>query len=142
MKTTDLLRAVATGAASAREVCDATLARIEASNPQVNAFTEATAARARAEADAVDARRARGEALPPLAGLPYAVKNLFDIEGMTTLAGSRVNRDLPPATDDAVLVQRLQAAGAVLVGALNMDEYAYGFTTENTHYGPSRNPHD
>lgn len=142
MKTVALLRAVADGRASALEICNATLARIEATNRKVNAFTEATAARARAEAGAVDARRARGEALPPLAGLPYAVKNLFDVQGLTTLAGSRVNRGLPPATDDAVLVQRLRAAGAVLMGALNMDEYAYGFTTENTHYGPSRNPHD
>ena len=142
MNTGEILRAVATGQASAREVCDAALTRIEDSDARINAFTEKTIQRARVEADAVDARRARGEVLPPLAGLPYAVKNLFDIEGLTTLAGSRINRDLPPASSDAVLVQRLKAAGAVLVGALNMDEYAYGFTTENTHYGPTRNPHD
>lgn len=142
MKTAELLAAVAGGAVSAREVCEATIARIEETDGEVNAFTERTLARARAEADAVDARRARGEALPPLAGLPYAVKNLFDIEGVTTLAGSKINRELPPAREDAVLVQRLKAAGAVLLGALNMDEYAYGFTTENTHYGPTRNPHD
>ncbi len=142
MKTPELLRAVASGARSAREVCDEAIARVEATDAQVNAFTERSWARARAEADAVDARRARGDVLPPLAGLPYAVKNLFDIQGVTTLAGSKINRDLPPAGADAVLVQRLQAAGAVLLGALNMDEYAYGFTTENTHYGPTRNPHD
>ena len=142
MNTSEILRAVATGEASAREMCDAALVRIEQSDPSINAFTEKTIGRARMEADAVDARRARGEVLPPLAGLPYAVKNLFDIEGVTTLAGSKINRDLPPAAADAVLVQRLKAAGAVLVGALNMDEYAYGFTTENTHYGPTRNPHD
>lgn len=142
MKTSELLQAVASGERSARELCEAALARIEATEPQVNAFTERTAARARREADAIDARRSRGETLPPLAGLPYAVKNLFDIEGVTTLAGSKINRTLPPAAADAVLVQRLQAAGAVLVGALNMDEYAYGFTTENTHYGPTRNPRD
>ena len=142
MNTLDILRAVATGERSAREVCEAALARIEATDGAINAFSERTAARARAEADAVDARRARGEALPPLAGLPYAVKNLFDIAGVRTLAGSKINRELPPAAGDAVLVQRLQAAGAVLVGALNMDEYAYGFTTENSHYGPTRNPHD
>jgi AtzE family amidohydrolase len=136
------LQAVASGEASARELCDAAFARVEATDGRVNAFTERTVQRARAEADAIDARRARGEALPPLAGLPYAVKNLFDIEGLTTLAGSKINRGLPVATADAVLVQRLQAAGAVLAGALNMDEYAYGFTTENTHYGPTRNPHD
>ena len=142
MNTLDILRAVATGERSAREVCEAARARIEATDGAINAFSERTAARARAEADAVDARRARGEALPPLAGLPYAVKNLFDIAGVRTLAGSKINPELPPAAGDAVLVQRLQAAGAVLVGALNMDEYAYGFTTENSHYGPTRNPHD
>jgi amidase/aspartyl-tRNA(Asn)/glutamyl-tRNA(Gln) amidotransferase subunit A len=137
-----LLRSVATGQAGACEVLEQAIARIEATDGQVNAFTERTLVRARAEAAAIDARRARGEALPPLAGLPYAVKNLFDIEGITTLAGSRINRELPPARGDAVLVQRLKAAGAVLLGALNMDEYAYGFTTENTHYGPTCNPHD
>jgi amidase/aspartyl-tRNA(Asn)/glutamyl-tRNA(Gln) amidotransferase subunit A len=142
MKTVQLLRAVASGALSAREVCETAIARIEATDARVNAFTARTLQRARAEADAVDARRAAGQTLPPLAGLPYAVKNLFDVEGVVTLAGSKINRELPPATADAVLVQRLQAAGAVLVGALNMDEYAYGFTTENTHYGPTRNPHD
>ncbi len=142
MNTLDILRAVATGERSAREVCEAALARIEATDGAINAFSERTAARARAEADAVDARRARGEALPPLAGLPYAGKHLFDIAGVRTLAGSKINRELPPAAGDAVLVQRLQAAGAVLVGALNMDEYAYGFTTENSHYGPTRAPHD
>ena len=134
--------AVAAGEVSAREVVDASLARIAATDDRVNAFTETTRDRARAEADAVDAQRVRGEPLGPLAGVPYAVKNLFDIEGLTTLAGSRVNQGLPVAPSDAVLVTRMKAAGAVLVGALNMDEYAYGFTTENTHYGPCHNPHD
>ncbi len=142
MKTADLLRAVATGERSAREVCEAALAEVERTDGTCNAFTARTAQRALAEADAIDARRRAGEVLPPLAGLPYAVKNLFDVRGLPTLAGSVINRDLPPAADDAVLVQRLQAAGAVLLGALNMDEYAYGFTTENTHYGPTRNPRD
>ncbi|MGE4241610.1 AtzE family amidohydrolase [Ramlibacter sp.] len=142
MKSIDLLQAIARGDTSAREVCDAAIARIETTDARVNAFTERTFSRARAEADAVDARHARREPLPPLAGLPYAVKNLFDIECVTTLAGSKINRELPAAVADAVLVQRLKASGAVLLGALNMDEYAYGFTTENTHYGPTRNPHD
>jgi AtzE family amidohydrolase len=137
-----LLQAIASGELGAREVCDAAVARIEATDAQINAFTERTFARARAEADAVDAKRARGDILPPLAGLPYAVKNLFDIEGEVTLAGSMVNRGHPPARSDAVLVQRMSAAGAVLLGGLNMDEYAYGFTTENSHYGPTLNPHD
>jgi len=142
MNSAALLRAIAAGEISAAEVCEQSIVRIAATETQVNAFTDRTVARARAEAAAVDRRRAAGETLPPLAGLPYAVKNLYDIQGLTTLAGSKVNRGLPPAHEDAVLVQRLQAAGAVLLGGLNMDEYAYGFTTENTHYGPTRNPHD
>jgi AtzE family amidohydrolase len=118
------------------------IARITATDKQVNAFTAHTFDRARSEAQAVDTRRANGESLGPLAGVPYAVKNLFDIQGLPTLAGSKINREHAPAARDAVLVQRLQAAGAILLGALNMDEYAYGFTTENTHYGPAHNPHD
>jgi AtzE family amidohydrolase len=118
------------------------IARITATDKQVNAFTAHTFERARSEAQAIDARRAKGESLGPLAGVPYAVKNLFDIQGLPTLAGSKINREHVPAAQDAVLVQRLQAAGAILLGALNMDEYAYGFTTENTHYGPAHNPHD
>ncbi|MCW5632535.1 MAG: AtzE family amidohydrolase [Rubrivivax sp.] len=116
----------------------AALARIEATEPRVNAFTQVLAERALARAEAVDRAGAAG----PLAGLPFAVKNLFDLEGLATLAGSKIERDSPPAPRDAALVRRLEAAGAVCVGALNMDEYAYGFTTENSHYGPTRNPHD
>lgn len=142
LRSHELARAVAAGKLGAAELLEQHIARIEASDGRVNAFTGKHYARARREAAAVDARRARGEALPPLAGVPYAVKNLFDIEGVVTLAGSRINRSHAPAAADAFLVQRMQQAGAVLVGALNMDEYAYGFTTENTHYGPSHNPHD
>jgi amidase/aspartyl-tRNA(Asn)/glutamyl-tRNA(Gln) amidotransferase subunit A len=138
-----MAQAVRSGAVSARELLAASLARIAATDGQVNAFTLQTRARAEAEADAVDAQRARApQALGPLAGVPFAVKNLFDIEGEFTVAGSIVNRSHAPAEADAVLVQQMQSAGAVLVGALNMDEYAYGFTTENTHYGPCHNPHD
>jgi AtzE family amidohydrolase len=121
---------------------ESAIARITSTDKQVNAFTAHTFERAREEAQAVDARRAKGESLGPLSGVPYAVKNLFDIQGLPTLAGSKINREHAPAAQDAVLVQRLKAAGAILLGALNMDEYAYGFTTENTHYGPAHNPHD
>ena len=117
----------------------AALARIEAHDPRVNAFTTVLAERALNRAEAIDRR---GDDSLPLAGLPFAVKNLFDVEGITTLAGSLIERDQPAATRDATLVRRLEAAGAVLIGTLNMDEYAYGFTTENTHYGPTHNPHD
>lgn len=132
---------IATGEQSAAEALEACIARIASTDGRINAFTGKSYDRARGEAAAIDAMRRRGGALPPLAGLPYAVKNLFDIEGEVTLAGSKINRDHAPAKADAFLVQRLKAAGAVLVGSLNMDEYAYGFTTENTHYGPCHNPH-
>jgi amidase/aspartyl-tRNA(Asn)/glutamyl-tRNA(Gln) amidotransferase subunit A len=140
--TEQLAQGIAAGDFSAREVVTAAIARIEATNAQVNAFTTPCFERAMQEANTVDQRRARGEALPPLAGVPYAVKNLFDIEGVVTLAGSKINQSNPPALADAFLVQQMHASGAVLLGGLNMDEYAYGFTTENTHYGPSHNPHD
>ena len=93
-------------------------------------------------AQALDSRRAQGQPLGPLAGVPFAVKNLFDVAGLPTLAGSKINREQPPASRDAPLIERLEAAGAILVGALNMGEYAYDFTGENVHDGPSRNPHD
>jgi 1-carboxybiuret hydrolase len=120
----------------------ACLARIDRQNPVLNAFTAVTAERALAKAAALDAAIAGGQRPGPLAGIPFAVKNLIDIAGLPTLAGSKINRDLPPATADAPLVARLEAAGAILVGALNMGEYAYDFTGENVHYGPSRNPFD
>ena len=119
---------------------DAALARIGRLNPALNAFTAITAERARAKAKAVDASRDKSKL--PLAGVPFAVKNLFDIEGIPTVAGSKINRAHPPAKRDSPLIERLEAAGAVLVGALNMGEYAYDFTGENVHDGPSRNPHD
>ncbi len=127
---------------------EASLARIEATDRRVNAFTAVIADRARQRARALDAQRDRGspsiagEAALPLLGVPFAVKNLFDIAGLQTLAGSAIERDAAPATADGLLIRRMEAAGAVLVGALNMDEYAYGFTTENSHVGPTRNPHD
>jgi aspartyl-tRNA(Asn)/glutamyl-tRNA(Gln) amidotransferase subunit A len=133
---------VASGKKSAAAVVEETLARIAELNPKVNAFTAITPERALAKARQVDAAREGGQKLGPLAGVPFAVKDLFDVKGIATLAGSKINQDLPPATRDAVLVERLEAAGAVLVGALNMGEYAYDFTGENIHYGPSRNPHD
>ncbi|WP_029354220.1 AtzE family amidohydrolase [Bosea sp. 117] len=134
--------AVREGRVTARAVLEATLARIEAVDPLLNAFTAVTAGRARAEADAIDRARAEGKPLGALAGVPFAVKNLFDLAGLRTLAGSKINRDHAPAKRDAALVERLTAAGAVCVGALNMGEYAYDFTGENLHEGPSRNPHD
>lgn len=137
-----LVAAVRAGRVSARAVAEAALAQIATRGPAVNAFTTVLAEPARADADRVDTALAAGRDAGPLAGLPFAVKDLFDVAGITTLAGSKINRDRRPAARDAHAVAALRRAGAVLVGALNMDEYAYGFTTENSHYGPARNPHD
>nr|WP_238281743.1 AtzE family amidohydrolase [Methylobacterium goesingense] len=120
----------------------ATLARIARVDGAVNAFTDVLAERAGARAAALDAARARGEPCGPLAGVPFAVKNLFDIAGLPTRAGSKINRDRAPAARDGAVVRRMEAAGAILVGGLNMGEYAYDFTGENVHDGPTRNPHD
>ena len=144
----EIAGAVRAGTTSAHEVIDAVLAAIRTRGQTLNAFTAVTEERARAKAAALDARRAQGgalsalSALGPLAGVPFAVKNLFDVAGLPTLAGSKINREHAAAARDATLIERLEAAGGVLVGALNMGEYAYDFTGENVHDGPSRNPHD
>jgi 1-carboxybiuret hydrolase len=138
----EIARAVADGQRSALSVTEAALTRIKRLNPKLNAFTDVVAERARAKARALDRARSEGQRLGPLAGVPFAVKNLFDVSGLATRAGSRINRRRPPAPRDATLIERLETAGAVLVGALNMGEYAYDFTGENVHDGASRNPHD
>ncbi len=139
---TGIASSVISGTISARAVVDAALERIAARNGVLNAFTDVTADRARARAYGIDAERAANRPLGPLAGVPFAVKNLFDVAGLPTRAGSAINRERTPAIRDSVLVTRLERAGAILVGALNMGEYAYDFTGENRHDGPSRNPHD
>jgi AtzE family amidohydrolase len=138
----EIAKAVASRKTSALQATDAALARIKLHDAVLNSFTDLTADRARAKARAVDAAIAAGKSVGPLAGVPFAVKNLFDVEGLATRAGSKINRDLKPSLRDATLIERMEAAGAVLVGALNMGEYAYDFTGENLHDGPSRNPHD
>lgn len=102
----------------------------------LNCFTALRSEQALTDAEAAD------DARTSLAGMSFAAKNLFDIAGEVTVAGSVILRDRPPASRDAFVVERLRAAGATLMGALNMDEFAYGFSTENQHYGPTRNPHD
>jgi AtzE family amidohydrolase len=134
MNAVEIAAAVGSGRLSATAVVADCLARIERLNPVLNAFTAVLGDRARA--------RAAAGVTGPLAGVPFAVKNLIDVAGLATLAGSKINRDHPAAVVDAPLVARLEAAGAILVGALNMGEYAYDFTGENVHDGPSRNPHD
>ncbi|WP_072393520.1 AtzE family amidohydrolase [Hyphomicrobium sp. CS1GBMeth3] len=138
----EIARAVARGDVSAEDLARAALADIDARDGDINAFTDITRERALAEARAIDRARAEGQQLGPLAGVPYAVKNLYAVAGLPTRAGSKINAAGPRATDDALLIERMRAAGAVLLGALNMGEYAYDFTGENAHYGPSHNPLD
>ncbi|HVY35119.1 MAG TPA: AtzE family amidohydrolase [Caulobacteraceae bacterium] len=130
------------GRRSAVEVVAAVFRQIAALNTTLNCFTGTVRDRAIMAAEDVDQAVKWGRDPGPLCGVPFAVKNLFDVEGTVTLAGSTICAENPAAAANATLVERLQAAGAVLVGSLNMDEYAYGFTTENSHYGPTRNPHD
>lgn len=142
MTAAEIASAVAGGEMSALDATEAALARIKQHDGILNSFTDVTADRARAKARVIDAEIAAGKTVGPLAGVPFAVKNLFDVAGLPTRAGSKINRDLAPSKRDATLIERLEAAGAVLVGALNMGEYAYDFTGENVHDGPSCNPHD
>ncbi|MFT4273274.1 MAG: AtzE family amidohydrolase [Pantoea sp.] len=137
-----LQQALSNGEISARAIAEQTLTAIEQHNPALNAWTEVTGQRMLKEADQLDTQRQRGETLPPLAGVPYAVKNLFDVAGHSTLAGASLFSERPAARDDAWAVSKLRQSGALLSGMLNMDAYAYGFTTENTHYGPTHNPRD
>jgi AtzE family amidohydrolase len=127
---------------TAHETVVTALARIRARDPGLNCFSAVLEEDALRDAAAVDAALDAGRDAGPLAGAPFAVKNLFDVRGVITLAGSRINAGNAAASRDATVVARLRGAGAVLLGALNMDEYAFGFTTENSHYGPTRNPHD
>jgi 1-carboxybiuret hydrolase len=138
----EIAKAVNSRKLSALEVTEAALTRIQQHDSVLNSFTDVTADRARARAKDVDAAIAAGKNVGPLAGVPFAVKNLFDVKGLATRVGSKINRDRPPAARDSTLIERMEAAGAVLVGALNMGEYAYDFTGENVHDGPARNPHD
>src|ERR1700750_183241 len=142
LSASDIAKAVADGRTTALAVTEAALSRIRSRDTILNSFTDITADRARSKARVIDAAIAAGNPGGPLAGVPFAVKNLFDVAGLSTRAGSKINRELAPATRDATLIERMEAAGAVLGGALNMGEYAYDFTGENIHDGPSRNPHD
>ncbi|MCC4598113.1 AtzE family amidohydrolase [Xanthomonas campestris pv. phormiicola] len=128
------------GHAQARS--ERTLERIAAANPGLHALTRVLPERARADAARVQASLAGGGDGGALAGVPFVVKDLFDVAGLATTAGAAIRADAAPAAHDAVLVQRLVQAGAVLVGTANMDEFAYGFATVNAHYGTTRNPHD
>jgi AtzE family amidohydrolase len=142
MNATSIAADIRGGKRSAAALIAETFVDIKRRDGRYNSFVDLTETRALAQAQRIDLAVAARRDPGPLAGVPFAVKNLFDVAGLPTLAGSRINRDLPAASRDATLIERLEAAGAVLVGTLNMDEYAYGFSTENTHYGPTRNPHN
>lgn len=138
----EIAEAVRSGRMTARQSVEASLERIRQTDASLIAFTTLTEARALETAGRVDAAIAAGKTIGPLAGVPFAVKDLVDIAGVVTRAGSRINMDNPPARADAPVIARLEAAGAILMGALNMGEYAYDFTGENDHVGSTRNPHD
>ena len=130
---------VADGEVSPVELTSACLERIAGIDAQVNAFITVTADTAVGEARAAERERVRGEAAGPLAGVPIAVKDLFDTAGVRTTAGSSFFAERVPDRDAAV-VQKLRAAGAVLLGKLNMHEWALGVTNDNPHYGACHNP--
>lgn len=138
----DLAAQVRSGAISAVSLAERTLASIARHEPDLNAVTRLLPERARREATAVDAEIAAGRDPGPLAGVPYGVKDLFDLASLSTTAGSALYADAPPASRDAQAVTRLREAGAVLVATCNMDEFAYGFATINAHHGTTLNPHD
>jgi aspartyl-tRNA(Asn)/glutamyl-tRNA(Gln) amidotransferase subunit A len=137
----EIAKAVASMEITAHSVVMAALGRIEIHNERLGAFTDVLTERAIARATTIDAEIQQGRRYP-LAGVPFAVKNLYDVAGLPTRAGSKINRERAPATADARLVQRLEAAGAICLGTLNMGEFASDFTGENITDGPSRNPHD
>ena len=124
---------------SARELTGEFYTRIEKQNPRLNAFLALSPARAYAQADRIDARIARGEPLPPLAGVPVAIKDVISTRGVRSTCGSRILEDYVPPYD-ATAVERLERAGAILLGKTNCDEFAMGSSTENSAYGPVRNP--
>jgi aspartyl-tRNA(Asn)/glutamyl-tRNA(Gln) amidotransferase subunit A len=129
------------GQVSSRELAEACLARIEATDARVGAFLHVTAEGARAAAAASDERRAAGRGLGPLDGVPVALKDLFLTRGVPTTAGSRILEGFVPPVDGTA-VARLKAAGAVLLGKLNMDEFAMGSSNENSAYRSCHNPWD
>ena len=137
---TELAEALAARRISARELTEAYLEKIEETDTRVGAYLKIDATGALSAADAVDARRMRGEALSPLAGIPMAVKDNIVTRGLATTCGSRMLADYVPPFD-ATVVEKLRAAGAVLLGKTNMDEFGMGSTSLNSALGVTRNPH-
>jgi len=138
---TELAAAIAAGDVSAVEVTQAHLDQIAATDDRVRAFLHVATNEALAQARAVDEKRARGESLGALAGVPVAVKDLFATAGVPTTCGSKILQGWVPPYESTVTA-RLRAADAVVLGKTNMDEFAMGSSTENSGYGPSHNPWD
>ena len=124
---------------SARELTEEFYARIDSRNPELNAFLTLCPERAYAQADRVDAGIGQGATLPPLAGVPMAIKDVLSTSGVRTTCGSRILENYVPAYD-ATAIERLESAGAVILGKTNCDEFAMGSSNENSAYGPVRNP--
>jgi aspartyl-tRNA(Asn)/glutamyl-tRNA(Gln) amidotransferase subunit A len=137
----DLLSLQADGSATAEAITDAFLAAIRAREPKVHAFLHVDEAAVRAQARDVDAKRRRGEPLGPLAGVPVAVKDVLCTRGTPTTCASKILQNFVPPYD-AHVVTKLKAADAVLIGKTNLDEFAMGSSTENSAFGPTRNPWD
>jgi aspartyl-tRNA(Asn)/glutamyl-tRNA(Gln) amidotransferase subunit A len=138
--TTDSVReAISAKKISARELTAEFYKRIEAQNPKLNAFLALSPERACAQADRVDALVAAGKPLPPLAGVPIAIKDVISTRGTRTTCGSKILENYVPPYD-ATSVERLEAAGAVILGKTNCDEFAMGSSNENSAYGPVQNP--
>jgi aspartyl-tRNA(Asn)/glutamyl-tRNA(Gln) amidotransferase subunit A len=139
----ELSAALASGQTTSRALVEDCLARAtDDAGEGKRVFIKLWAEGAKRAADAQDLLRTNGAVASPLAGVPISVKDLFDVAGERTLAGSKVLRDAPPATKDAAIVQRLKAAGAVLVGRTNMTEFAFSAIGYNPHYGTPGNPWD
>ncbi|MBT4099571.1 MAG: Asp-tRNA(Asn)/Glu-tRNA(Gln) amidotransferase subunit GatA [Gemmatimonadetes bacterium] len=128
------------GDISSVELTQAVIERIDAENGRINAYVHVDAPTALSQAEQIDARRHRGEQLGPLAGVPIAIKDVMCVRGGRTTCGSRILQDYV-APYDATAVSRLRSADAVLLGKTNMDEFAMGSSNENSHFGPTRNPH-
>jgi len=139
----ELARQLNTGAIRARDLVNAALDRIaDPAGEGARAFIAVNADSARAQADAIDRARATGQSVPAFAGIPMALKDLFDVAGEVTSAGSRLLKNQPPALRDAPVIARLRAAGFIFIGRNNMTEFAYSGLGLNPHYGTPLSPFD